>query len=119
MDGCKNLKIHPQQKVRKHIPSGFYISAISSFTSIEKRMFKYGVYRGIDREHAMKIINFEKKKMKLLTNEQHKSYENAKIVIFVEKNLKIDMLKIEYIVNLEIIVNNQGNMVMLQIADVI
>ena len=57
--------------------------------------------------------------MKLLANEQHKSYENAKIVIFVEKNLKIDMLKIKYIVNLEIIVNNQGNMVMLQIADVI
>ena len=57
--------------------------------------------------------------MKLLTNEQHKSYENAKIVIFVEKNLKIDKLKIKYIVNLEIIVNNQGNMVMLQIADII
>ena len=57
--------------------------------------------------------------MKLLANEQHKSYENAKIVIFVDKLLKIDMLKIKYIVNLEIIVNNQGNMVMLQIADVI
>ena len=27
----------------------------------------------------MKIISFEKKKMKLLTNEQQKSYENAKI----------------------------------------
>ena len=57
--------------------------------------------------------------MKLLANEQHKSYENAKIVIFVDKLLKIDMLKIKYIVNLEIIVNNQGNMVMLQIVDVI
>ena len=57
--------------------------------------------------------------MKLLANEQHKSYENAKIVIFVDTLLKIDMLKIKYIVNLEIIVNNQGNMVMLQIADVI
>ena len=31
------------------------------------------------REHAMKIINFEKKKMKLLTKEQEESYENAKI----------------------------------------
>ena len=27
----------------------------------------------------MKIINFKKKKMKLLTKEQQKSYENAKI----------------------------------------
>ena len=31
------------------------------------------------REHAMEIINFKKKKMKLLTNKQLKSYENAKI----------------------------------------
>ena len=31
------------------------------------------------REHAMKIINFKKKKMKLLTKEQYESYENAKI----------------------------------------
>ena len=31
------------------------------------------------REHAMKIINFKKKKMKLLTKERKESYENAKI----------------------------------------
>ena len=31
------------------------------------------------REHAMEIINFEKKKMRLLTNEQQKSYQNTKI----------------------------------------
>ena len=31
------------------------------------------------REHSMKIINFKKKKMKLLTKEQEESYENAKI----------------------------------------
>ena len=31
------------------------------------------------REHKMKIINFKKKKMKLLTKELQKSYENAKI----------------------------------------
>ena len=31
------------------------------------------------REHAIKIINFEKKKVKLLTKEQQESYENAKI----------------------------------------
>ena len=30
------------------------------------------------REHAMKIINFKKKKMKLLKNKQQESYENAK-----------------------------------------
>ena len=31
------------------------------------------------REHAIKIIDFKKKKMKLLTKEQKQSYGNAKI----------------------------------------
>ena len=31
------------------------------------------------REHAMKIISFKKRKMKLLTKEQQESYENTKI----------------------------------------
>ena len=31
------------------------------------------------REHAMKIINFKKKKMKFLKKEQEEPYENAKI----------------------------------------
>ena len=30
------------------------------------------------REHPMKTINFEKRKMKLLTKKQQKSYENSK-----------------------------------------
>ena len=68
-DGCKN---HPENlstiKVSKHIPSGFSMSTISSFRSIEN---KHDVYRGKDcmkkfcesfTEHAMKITNFKKKK---------------------------------------------------------
>ena len=31
------------------------------------------------REHTMKTINYKNKKMKLLTKEQNKSYENTKI----------------------------------------
>ena len=51
-------------------------SKIPSFRSIEN---KHDLYRGKDcmkkfreflREHTMKIINFKKKKMKLLTKEQ-------------------------------------------------
>ena len=30
------------------------------------------------KEHAMKLINFEKKKIQLLTNEHQKSFQNAK-----------------------------------------
>ena len=69
IDGCKN---NPENsfttKVGEHIPSGFEISTVSLFNSIEN---KHDVYIGEDRmktfreslrEHAMKIINFEKKK---------------------------------------------------------
>ena len=41
----------------------------------------------------MKIINFKKEKMKLLTKHQQESYEivkkNVKNVVFVKKNFKI------------------------------
>ena len=69
IDECKN---NPENSsatnVGKHIPSGFSISTISSFKSIEN---KHHVYRGKDctkkfceslRKPAMKIINFKKKK---------------------------------------------------------
>ena len=42
------------------------------------------------REHAMNIINFKKKKLKLLTKEQQEPYENAKVCyICKEKFLNI------------------------------
>ena len=69
IDGCKNnLKNSSTTKVSKHIKSGFSISTVSSFKSIED---KHDVYRGKDcmkkfceslREHTMKIINFKIKK---------------------------------------------------------
>ena len=58
------------------------MSTISSFKD------RHDVYRGRDCirkffesliEHAIKIINFKKKKMNLLTKEQKKTNENAKI----------------------------------------
>ena len=86
IDGYKN---NPENSsttnVSKHIPSDFSMSTISSFRSIEN---KHDVCRGKDcmkkfceflRKHAMKIINFKKKNMKLLTKEQQESHENAKI----------------------------------------
>ena len=76
INGCKN---NPENS----FTTGFSMSTISSFRSIKN---KHGVYRGKDcmkkfceslREHAMKVINFKKKKMKLLTKEQQESYDNA------------------------------------------
>ena len=40
------------------------------------------------REHSMKIINFKKKKMKLLTKEQQESYENTKKYYICKKIYK-------------------------------
>ena len=70
---------------------------ISLFKSTGNR---HDVYRGKDciknfckplREHAMKITNFKKKKMRFLTKEQGESYENEKSVIRVKNNLKLSM----------------------------
>ena len=67
------------------------MSTITSFRSIDNR---HDVYKGKDcmkkfceflREHAMKIINFKKKKLRLLTKDQKESYENPKISFFVKK----------------------------------
>ena len=45
------------------------------------------------REHAIKIINFKKKKMKLLTKEQQESYENAKICYICKEKFENEYLK--------------------------
>ena len=69
------------------------MSTASSFRSMEN---KHDVYRSKNcmkkfceflREHIIKIINFKKKKMKLITKEQQESYENAKTCY----NLKINI----------------------------
>ena len=82
IDGCKN---NSEIKVSEHILSGFSMSTISSFKTIE---YKHDVYRGKDcmkkfceslREHSIKMISFKTEKMKLLTKEQQESYNNAKI----------------------------------------
>ena len=69
----------------------------------------------------MKISNFEKKKMKLLTIEQQKSDENAKMCYICREtfNSKINMLKISKIAKLATIVIMQVSIEVLHIAYVI
>ena len=73
------------------------MSTISSFKSIEN---KHGVYKIKDcmkkfcaflREHVMKIFDFKKKKMNLLTKELQESRKNANICYICIKSLKINM----------------------------
>ena len=113
------------RKVNEHIPSSFSKSTIISFRNIEN---KHDVHRGEDymktfcdllTEHAMKIINFKKKKMKILTKEQQKSYENGKICYISKEKFENKYSKENNIVKLEIIVIIQGNIKLLHIAYVI
>ena len=69
----------------------------------------------------MKISNFEKKKMKLSTNEQQKSDENAKMYYICREkfNSKINMLKISKIAKLATIVIMQVSIEVLHITYVI
>ena len=101
------------------------MSAISSVKSLEEN---HGVYRGKDcmkkfceypRECSMEIINFKTKKggCEQKNSRNHMKMQNS--VIFLKKNLNINMLKITNIANLEIIVILQRNIKVLHIAYVI
>ena len=73
-------------KVVKHIRSGLSMSKISSFKDIEN---KHDVFSGKGyhkkiceslREHA---IDFKRKKMKLLTNEQQENISKCKNMLYL------------------------------------
>ena len=113
-------------KTIEHIPSDFSMSTISSFKSIEN---KHDIYRGKHcmkkfceslREHAMKIINSKKKKVKLLTEEQQESYDNAKICHICKGKFEYKYVKDKKnIVKLKIIVSIRRNIKVLRIAYII
>ena len=65
------------------------------------------------REHAMKIINLEKNEV-IDSSRNHMKVQKS--VLFVKKNLKIDIWKMKNILKLEIIVIKQENIKMLHIA---
>ena len=63
---------------------------------------KHSVYRLKDcmkkfceflREHSMKIINFKKHKMKLLTKEEQESHEKVKICYVCKEKFENEFLK--------------------------
>ena len=84
IDSCdNNPKISSTTKIGEHIQCGYLLSSIRGFDHIEK---KHSLYRRKDcmkefckslEEHAMKIINFEKKKIFSLTTKKLKSFKEA------------------------------------------
>ena len=71
------------------------------------------------REHALEIISFKKEKMKLITKELQKSYQNAKNCYICKENLRDKYAKDKNMVKLGIIVIIQGNIEVLCITYVI
>ena len=126
IDRCKyNPENSHTTKVSEQISSGFSMSTISSFRSIEN---KHDVHRGKDymkkiceslREHVMKINNFKQKKTKSLTKEQQESYKNANICYICKEKFKNRYMEDKNILKLDIIVIIQGNIEVLCIACVI
>ena len=93
--GKKFLKI---TSVSEHVLSGYSVSTILSFRSIEN---EHDVYRGNKcmkkfyeplREDAMKIVICKKKKkMRLLIKLYQESYEKAKTCYICKDKLKINI----------------------------
>ena len=78
-------------KINKHTPSGYSIFTHCSF---DKSKNKLNYYRGEDcmekfckdsKEHATKIINYEKKDMIPLAKEEEESYNNQKVCYICKK----------------------------------
>ena len=86
-----NPKESSTTKVNKHNPSGYSIFTHCSFDK-SKNKLKY--YRGEDcmkafckdlREHAIKIINYEKKDMIPLTKKEEENFNNQKVCYICQK----------------------------------
>ena len=78
-------------KINKHTPSSYSIFTHCSF---DKSKSKLNYYRGEDcmtkfcedlREHATKIINYEKKDMIPLTKKEEENYNNQKVCYICKK----------------------------------
>ena len=89
IDGCaNNTENSSATKIGEHIPCGYSMSTIWAFDHIENKrtlhcekycMKKFGESL---REHAKNIIDFEKKKMLPLTEEELKSHQDVKVYLW-------------------------------------
>ena len=98
-EGCKNNPENPfTTKVGEHIPCGYSLSTIRTFDGIINKHDLYRNENGIKtfceclREHAIKIINYEKEKIIPLTNKQQDLHERQKkSTIFSNKSLNTNI----------------------------
>ena len=83
-------------KINKHTPSGYSLFTHCSFNKAENKL---DYYRGEDcmkkffkdlREHATKIINYEKKEMIPLTKKEEKNHNKQKVCYICRKEFNTD-----------------------------
>ena len=100
MSTCQN---NPNEssttEINKHTPSGFSLFTHCSFDKLKNKL---DYYRGKDcmkkfckdlREHATKIINYEKKKMIPLTTKEEIDYYKQKICYICKKEFNKKIIK--------------------------
>ena len=110
MNTCHN---NPEKssttKINKHTPSGYSLFTHCSF---DKTKNKLDYYRGKNymknfcldlKEHATKIINYEKKEMIPLTKKEEKKHNKQEVCHICKKDLVL-MIAIKNIIRLQIIV---------------
>ena len=90
---CNNPKKLSTAKINKHTPSDYSLFTYFPFDRTKNRL---DYYRGkncmknfcIDlKEHVIKIINYGKKEMISLTNEEKKYIVSKKFVIYAKKRI--------------------------------
>ena len=97
MNTCHNNPENSStNKINKHAPSGYSLFTHCSF---DEERNKLSHYRSEDsmkkfckdlREHATKIINYEKKEIIPLTKEEEKSHNKQKVCYICRKEFKTD-----------------------------
>ena len=115
MNTCHNNPEKPSKtKINKHTPSGYLLFTHCSF---DRTKNKLDYYRGRNcmknfcldlREHATKIINYEKKEMIPLTKKEEKKHNKQEVCHICKKRFSINNNKniiiYQNIIRLEIIV---------------
>ena len=100
MHSCQNNpeKSYIEKKQTKHTPSGYSLFTNCSFDATKNKL---DCCKGRDcmerfckdlRNHAMKIINYEEKEMRLLTHKETKSYEKQKVCYICKKEFSTNKL---------------------------
>ena len=100
LEKMETCYINPEKssttKIYKHTPSGYSLFTHCSFNKAENKL---DYYRGKDcmkrfrkdlREHATKIINYEKKEMILLTKKEEKKHNKQEVCYKCRKEFKAD-----------------------------